>query len=72
MCCYYHSPKKLKGVIVLSITSSHGLKKCGGTAIMIFIANSGKGTFATFEYIINLLEQNMAKADTVFQKAIPT
>ena len=39
---------------------------------MIFIANSGKGTFATFEYIINLLEQNMAKADTVFQKAVPT
>ena len=39
---------------------------------MIFIANSGKRTFATFEYIINLLEQNMAKADTVFQKAVPT
>ena len=26
---------------------------------------------STFEYIIDLLEENMAKADTVFQKAVP-
>ena len=26
---------------------------------------------STFEYIIDFVEQNMAKADTVFRKAVP-
>ena len=28
-------------------------------------------SLSTFEYIIDLVEQNMAKADTVFRKAVP-
>ena len=52
------------------------MKKCGETAIIMFTANSGKRNFECllqlFEFIINLVEQNMAKADTVFWKGVPT
>ena len=75
MCCYYNSPKKLKGVIGLWNTSSHGLKKWRDRHNDIYCElwqKEFRMSPSTFESIIDLVEQNMAKADTLFRKAAPT